>query len=263
MTHYIQSALAPLRTQPDPSAECVDEALHGMSVQLIPKMYQLDCVDNAWHYVETDYRYRGWVQSAHLCAISTTAKARNTPPTHYVNVPTADVLVAPKVQSPSVCMLTRGALVWAYETKNGYQRVGLADGQSGYIRAAFCVALSPVDKATVHEAAVQTALTYLGTQYRWGGKSPLGIDCSGLCFMAYWLHGVTLFRDARIEAGFAAKAVAGLSMAEDAQRGDLLYFPGHIGMYLGDGDMVHSSEAGNGVRVERVPWERCTAVGRV
>ena len=83
----------------------------------------------------------------------------------------------------------------------------------------------------------KTALAYLCVQYRWGGRSPWGIDCSGLCFTAYYLNGVSIYRDAKILEGFPVHAIP----AEQAKKGDLLFFPGHVAMYLGDGRFVHST----------------------
>ena len=66
--------------------------------------------------------------------------------------------------------------------------------------------------------AVEVALSYQGTQYRWGGKSPLGVDCSGLTFMAWFFCGVSLYRDARLVDGFPARPIP----FEARKPGDLL-----------------------------------------
>ena len=52
------------------------------------------------------------------------------------------------------------------------------------------------------ESIVQTAYSYLGTQYRWGGKTASGIDCSGLAFMSYFRNGILIWRDAAIKEGY-------------------------------------------------------------
>ena len=83
------------------------------------------------------------------------------------------------------------------------------------------------------------ALGYLGVQYRWGGKTPLGLDCSGLTAMAYLLQGILIYRDARIEEGFPIHAIDRARM----DVADLLYFPGHVALYLGEGRYIHSTGA--------------------
>lgn len=87
------------------------------------------------------------------------------------------------------------------------------------------------------EQVAETALSYLGVQYRWGGKSTAGIDCSGLTSTSYMLNGVLTYRDAQIQEGFPVHEIS----PEQIKKGDLLYFPGHIALYLGDGRYVHST----------------------
>lgn len=71
-------------------------------------------------------------------------------------------------------------------------------------------------------AVTATARSYLGVHYRWGGKTPMGIDCSGLTSMSYLLSGVVIYRDAEIREGFPVHPIPRSSM----RPGDLLYFPG-------------------------------------
>ncbi len=85
----------------------------------------------------------------------------------------------------------------------------------------------------------RAAEEYLGTEYRWGGKSGRGIDCSGLVSCAYMQCGVLIYRNARIEKGWPMHEIP----YEAKKPGDALYFPGHIALYLGDGWYIHSTGA--------------------
>ena len=156
--------------------------------------------------------------------------------------------------------------------------MGLVDGRSGYVRD---VALEPVrfsmtavftqeagrtfDEALAkaegckpeelvtraidrwfggseeafRNALAEQAKKYLGTEYRWGGKSGRGIDCSGLVSSAYMQCGVLIYRDARIVEGWPMHQIP----FADKKRGDALYFPGHIALYLGEGRYIHSTGA--------------------
>ena len=89
------------------------------------------------------------------------------------------------------------------------------------------------------DAVCAQAKKYLGTEYRWGGKSGRGIDCSGLVSSAYMQCGVLIYRDAKIVEGWPMHEVA----FEDKKPGDALFFPGHVALYLGEGRYIHSTGA--------------------
>lgn len=109
---------------------------------------------------------------------------------------------------------------------------------------------------------VQNAWAFAGTQYRWAGRSSWGIDCSGLVSSAYLRAGVIIYRDASLADGFPLQKIENCfdengHLLQEAllngtmKIGDAVYFPGHIGMYLGEGKYLHSTaRAGdNGVTV--------------
>ena len=98
--------------------------------------------------------------------------------------------------------------------------------------------------------AVQAALTRIGSPYSWGGSGPNAFDCSGLVMWAYQQAGINLPHSSQ------AMASGGTPVSTDAmQPGDLVTYYGdasHVGMYIGDGMMVHVSTYGVPVRVAPV-----------
>ena len=93
--------------------------------------------------------------------------------------------------------------------------------------------------------AVLAALTQVGTLYQWAGNKPGGFDCSGLTSYAWSVAGVKIPRTSTQQ--LDAMVPKDLSQL---QVGDLLWRPGHIGLYLGAGDaMVHSPQTGKPVQV--------------
>lgn len=106
----------------------------------------------------------------------------------------------------------------------------------------------PVDG--VNAAALRVALSRLGSPYSWGATGPSEFDCSGLMVWSYAQEGKTLPRSSQ------AQATAGAPVAQqDLQPGDLvIYFPGatHVGMYAGDGLIVHAPTYGQPVKLEPV-----------
>ncbi|WP_328617348.1 NlpC/P60 family protein [Amycolatopsis sp. NBC_00355] len=108
---------------------------------------------------------------------------------------------------------------------------------------------APTVKAATGAAqtAVNAALSKLGSAYVWGATGPSTFDCSGLMQWAYKQAGISLPRNSAAQAGF------GTSVSRDQlQPGDLVayYSPvSHIGMYIGDGKMVHAPTSGDVVKI--------------
>ncbi len=95
---------------------------------------------------------------------------------------------------------------------------------------------------------ILTALAQVGTSYRWTGNQPGGFDCSGLTSYSWSRAGVKIPR----VSGDQINAAVPRTEA-DLQTGDLVYRPGHIGLYLGVPDlMVHSPQTGKSVEVKRM-----------
>lgn len=97
---------------------------------------------------------------------------------------------------------------------------------------------------------VDTALAQQGTPYAWGGSSPRGFDCSGLVQYAARAAGISEPRTSR------AQATVGTPVSKaDLRPGDLVFFynpVGHVGIYIGDGKMVHAPTTGDVVRIASV-----------
>jgi cell wall-associated NlpC family hydrolase len=100
-----------------------------------------------------------------------------------------------------------------------------------------------------HQTAVMAAFTQLGVPYRrMTSKAGVGFDCSGLTTYAWGVAGVTLTR----QSGAQIRAAAARTV-ETAVAGDLVYYPGHVMMYLGvDRAIVHAPYTGRTVEVENL-----------
>ena len=178
--NLVVACVSPLQSQPDAHSELADEALYGMVVEL------LEQADDNWYKVRTHYRYEGYAPASSLIIGDDAAEKWLALPKKVVlHKNTCDVMFAPKVQSYPLVTLTRGAVVSPVgEAESGWQTVTLCDGSTGYMRASWLDTYHETpacaDEDALREHIVANALRYVGTHYRWGGKSPMGIDCSGL-----------------------------------------------------------------------------------
>ena len=94
---------------------------------------------------------------------------------------------------------------------------------------------------------VAAAERYLGCPYLWGGKSFLGIDCSGLVQNAFRDIGITVLRDTDMQRDTIGASVS-VRGDSDLRRGDVLYMPGHVLIYAGRGEVIHADGAAMTVR---------------
>ena len=101
------------------------------------------------------------------------------------------------------------------------------------------------------ELLIKTAYMYLNTPYLWGGRSPMGIDCSGFTQMVYKINGIPLKRDASQQ----AQEGETLSFIEESEAGDLAFFDDkegkitHVGLLLEKNHIIHAHGA---VRIDQI-----------
>lgn len=131
-------------------------------------------------------------------------------------------------------------------------------GPADYVGTRPVVSAPIVDKtrpstSVLRERIIDTAKSFIGVDYAWGGTSTRsGFDCSGLVLAVYQLNGLAMPRSVRDQ------SLAGTAVAEDRlKKGDLVFFaatPGgplsHVGIYIGDGAFIHAPGSGKNVRRE-------------
>jgi peptidoglycan DL-endopeptidase CwlO len=110
-------------------------------------------------------------------------------------------------------------------------------------------------------AVVEAALGQIGDPYVWGASGPNGFDCSGLTQFAYAAAGVSLPHSSRAQAGMGVAVSRG-----ELQPGDIVYFyspVSHVGIYIGNGQMVHARTFGQPVAVTSVDMRGYAGARRI
>ena len=251
--------------------EMTDAALSGWALRLLKE-------DEGWACVRTFYGYEGWIRKTDIRMTGRQELEERQDKQRFRRIcaRSADLLSEPKVQGSILETLLQDSVVEfirrseesSSEKQQGWSLVRSAAGVKGWLftsalderrdddgfllqddpswftdRAAFVLAAE--DEEAIRERAVQSAKSYFGCAYRWGGKSPQGIDCSGLVFMSWMEQGILIYRDAHIDERFPVRVIP----REEVKKGDLIFFPGHVAMSLGGSRYIHATGAPASPRV--------------
>lgn len=97
-------------------------------------------------------------------------------------------------------------------------------------------------------SVVKLSFKFLGVPYLWGGTSDFGFDCSGLVQRLYRFSGKEIPRNADWQRDFTAD----VESFKDAMAGDLVFFKGHVALYLGNGDIIHANGHSASVSIDNL-----------
>lgn len=223
----VMIGIAPVRDGPSHEATQVTEALRGERVTI----YETDDEGWAWGQLSSD-GYVGWIPAAALLAPVA-------PPTHKVAALRTFVFPGPSIKLPPQDALSMGAQVAVAREQDSF--AVLASG--GYVPKTHLAALDAKEADFV-----AVAERFVGVPYLWGGKSSLGIDCSGLVQVALNACGIPCPRDSDMQEKAFGKAVslAGL------QSGDIIFWKGHVAIARGRNSMIHANAFHMMVAIEPV-----------
>jgi cell wall-associated NlpC family hydrolase len=174
-----------------------------------------------------------WVQSRrddYVGYVSTDALgAEGAPPTHRVTALRTFLYPGPDLKLPPAAHLSLGAEVSVTAVDGTYAR--LATGG-----CVFAGHLAPTGDAVADFVAVAESL--IGAPYLWGGKSSLGLDCSGLVQLALFMAGVPAPRDSDQQERELGEAI---DPDGPLRRGDLVFWKGHVGIMLDAATLLHAN----------------------
>ncbi len=242
-----------MREQPDYAAEMGDQSLMGTLVEIVGE-------DSYWKQILNSKPYKAWVNEMGLTEMTEAEKdAYLAAPKYICTADYTRIWSEPSEKSMGVCDFIAGDLVRQCLDSKGkalshrkFVKVLLPSGKTGWVRKDTVEDFAhwTSTRSATAEEILSTAYRFIGVPYLWGGTSIKGVDCSGLAWSTYFLNGVLLPRNASQQAKVGEDVIPDL---EHLMPGDLLFFGRaatadkperitHVGIYIGDGMYIHSSQ---------------------
>lgn len=216
----VVAPLQPLSRQPARDCPIYTQALCGETVTI----YERDDEGWCWGQLDRD-GYVGYLPAEGL-------RSDAPEPTHRVGVLQTIVYPAATIKMPALGTLAFGSAVHVKGQTGDFAQVP----GHGHIFTAHLVPL-----AQLENDPVEVAGRFLNAPYLWGGKSSMGIDCSGLVQIALQAAGHEAPRDTDMQEAVLGATIAITDGLSGLKRGDLVFWKGHVGIMCDSTQMLHAS----------------------
>jgi hypothetical protein len=215
----VSAGVTALRDAPQPDAQMVTQALYGETVTLLEERGDFGLVQ-----MQRD-RYIGWAQ---LEALATPVFEA----THKVVALRTHIYSGAHLKTAPHFMASMGSLLTLEGGDGDFRRTA---------RGGFVPRQHIVEVEQFQDDPAGVAERFLGAPYLWGGCESLGLDCTGLTRAAFQACDVILPRDSDMQFAWSGAPVEGWSDPGALERGDMVFWKGHVGIMLDDATLLHAN----------------------
>ena len=228
----IKVNVADVRAEPKFQSERLTQAIFDEEVEILDEK-------GDWSYIKLVDGYLGWIQSNRILEVN---KDRVDDFLSQVNYVVSDGIInlyeRASFNSDILTKLVFNTKLVIGKLIKDFAEVICPDDKRGWVektKILNCAAQKRANSGNVKEL-IKVAKNFIGVPYLWGGKTTFGFDCSGFVQTLFDFFLVKIPRDTKDQIKYGS-----LVSRENLRLGDLIFFPGHVGIYLGNGEIIHAN----------------------
>ncbi|MFQ3548391.1 MAG: NlpC/P60 family protein [Armatimonadota bacterium] len=242
VTHNVVS----IHSDPNSKSEQISQSILGQTVVI-------EAGQKDWFFVKMWDEYRGWISSSYIRPYSSNESIYSTQGiVAVVKDLIADIYTGPRLKAPIITKAVMSTELKVINSDDDWVEILLPNNYRAFIQKK---RIKLIDKSIGHtiwlpdyEKIIETAYRFVGVPYLWGGCTPFGIDCSGFVQLVYKILGVTLPRDAHLQAQDSRCVDIDIN---ELRTGDLIFFCSnsdfekkkitHVALAINNDSFIHSS----------------------
>jgi len=221
-----------VKAEPKFRSERLTQAIFNEKVEILDEK-------EGWSHIKLADGYLGWIQSNRILEVR---KEDIDVILSKINYVVSDGIINLYEQadfnSGILTKLVFNTKLFIGKLDDDFAEVLCTNDREGWVekeKILKCSSQKRVNSSNVNEL-IKVAKRFIGVPYLWGGRTPFGFDCSGFVQTLFDFFLLKIPRDTKdqIKCGM-------LVSRKDMRTGDLIFFPGHVGIYLGNGEMIHAN----------------------